>query len=119
MRASAKRIVTGAAPTATYRLQFGPNLRFGDAAEAVPYLASLGVSHVYASPVVASRRGGHGYDVVDPTRLHPGLGVSAGFATSGALSPHIAWASCWTWSRTTWRRIPTRIPGGGAFWRWA
>jgi (1->4)-alpha-D-glucan 1-alpha-D-glucosylmutase len=76
-------------PTATYRLQFGPNLRFHEAAEAVPYLASLGVSHVYASPLLASRSGGHGYDIVDPTRLDPRLGTPGDFeAFWRALAAH-------------------------------
>ncbi len=39
------------------------------------YLATLGITDLYASPLVRSRRGSlHGYDVTDPTRLNPELG---------------------------------------------
>ena len=43
-------------PTATYRLQMHAGFTFADAAAQVPYLAALGVSHVYFSP--ASGRSG-------------------------------------------------------------
>jgi (1->4)-alpha-D-glucan 1-alpha-D-glucosylmutase len=60
---------------ATYRLQFHAGFTLGEAAAVVPYLQALGVSHVYASPLLRTRRGStHGYDVVDPTQLNPELG---------------------------------------------
>ncbi|HEX2030453.1 MAG TPA: malto-oligosyltrehalose synthase, partial [Actinomycetota bacterium] len=63
-------------PRATYRLQLGPSLGFREAGELVAYLDSLGVTHLYLSPILAARRGSaHGYDVVDPTRLNPELGT--------------------------------------------
>lgn len=62
------------APRATCRLQFGPDLGFADAARLAGYLAELGVSHVYASPYLASASGTHGYDVVDHGRVEPRLG---------------------------------------------
>lgn len=63
------------APVATYRLQFRAEFGFARAAEMVSYLAELGVSHIYASPVWKARKGSsHGYDIVDPTRLNPELG---------------------------------------------
>jgi (1->4)-alpha-D-glucan 1-alpha-D-glucosylmutase len=66
---------------ATYRLQLGPGLGFGEALALVPYLVRLGVSHVYLSPSLQARRGStHGYDVVDPTRLSDELGGEDGFA---------------------------------------
>jgi (1->4)-alpha-D-glucan 1-alpha-D-glucosylmutase len=37
-------------PGATYRLQFHAGFTFRDALTIVPYLAELGVTHVYASP---------------------------------------------------------------------
>jgi maltooligosyltrehalose synthase len=50
-------------PRATYRLQFRKEFTFENASLVVPYLARLGVSHVYASPILAARRGlPHGYD---------------------------------------------------------
>ena len=37
---------------ATYRLQLHAGFTFAQAAERVPYLALLGVSHLYLSPVL-------------------------------------------------------------------
>jgi malto-oligosyltrehalose synthase len=66
-------------PRATYRLQFNKGFTFADAEALVPYLARLGVSHIYASPIMAARGGSmHGYDVVDPTRINPELGGEEG-----------------------------------------
>ncbi len=60
---------------ATYRLQLNSGFTLESARAIVPYLARLGISHIYASPVLRSRPGStHGYDVVDPTRLDPELG---------------------------------------------
>src|SRR4051794_16786505 len=67
--------------TATYRLQLRREFCFRDAAAVIPYLAALGVSHVYCSPVLEATPGSaHGYDVVDHTRLSPELGGDAGWA---------------------------------------
>ena len=69
------------APASTYRLQFGPALRFADALAAVPYLHRLGVTDLYASPIAAATPGStHGYDVTDPTRLNPALGTEDDFS---------------------------------------
>jgi (1->4)-alpha-D-glucan 1-alpha-D-glucosylmutase len=69
-------------PTATYRIQFNPGFGFNDAAGIVDYLADLGISHLYASPLFKARRGSsHGYDGVDPNRLNPQLGTSAEFGS--------------------------------------
>lgn len=62
-------------PRATMRLQFHRDFTFADGRSLAPYFASLGVSHVYASPIMTARPGSmHGYDVVDPTRINPELG---------------------------------------------
>ncbi|MGC1904964.1 MAG: malto-oligosyltrehalose synthase [Candidatus Acidiferrum sp.] len=67
---------------ATYRLQFNKDFTFQDATKIVDYLADLGITHVYASPILSSKRGStHGYDVTDPTRLNPELGTEADFST--------------------------------------
>ncbi|WP_393097231.1 malto-oligosyltrehalose synthase [Streptomyces sp. LN325] len=64
-----------ATPTATYRLQLQPEFPFAAAEAAVPYLASLGVSHLHLSPVLEAVPGSaHGYDVVDHTRVRKELG---------------------------------------------
>ncbi|MDF2490016.1 MAG: Malto-oligosyltrehalose synthase, partial [Pseudomonas sp.] len=61
--------------TATVRLQFHADFTLDDAVPLVPYFARLGISHVYASPILTARKGSrHGYDVVDPTRVNPELG---------------------------------------------
>ena len=66
-------------PTATYRLQLQPEFPFAAAAAAVPYLASLGVSHLHLSPVLEAVPGSlHGYDVVDPARVREELGGESG-----------------------------------------
>ncbi len=77
-------------PRATYRLQLHAGFTFDDAAATVPYLAALGVSHVYVSPIQMAAPGStHGYDVVDPTRLNPELGSDDAFARfSDALQRH-------------------------------
>ncbi|MFJ8059028.1 malto-oligosyltrehalose synthase [Streptomyces sp. NPDC096142] len=68
-----------AVPTATYRLQLQPEFPFSAAAAAVPYLASLGVSHLHLSPVLESVPGStHGYDVVDHARVRDELGGEDG-----------------------------------------
>ena len=62
-------------PRATMRLQFHSRFTFGDATALIPYFAALGVSHLYASPILTARPGSlHGYDVIDPTRVNPELG---------------------------------------------
>jgi len=66
-------------PRATMRLQFHRGFTFADAAALVPYFASLGISHLYASPIMTARPGSlHGYDTVDPTRVNPELGGEDG-----------------------------------------
>ncbi|RWU21521.1 malto-oligosyltrehalose synthase [Pseudomonas alkylphenolica] len=61
--------------TATLRLQFHADFTLDDALPLVPYFARLGISHLYASPLLCARPGSrHGYDVIDPTRINPELG---------------------------------------------
>jgi (1->4)-alpha-D-glucan 1-alpha-D-glucosylmutase len=62
-------------PTATYRIQFNPTFGFQAAQKVIPYLADLGISDLYASPIFKAVKGSlHGYDVVDPNQLNPELG---------------------------------------------
>ena len=68
----------------TYRLQMTPNFGFRQASDVLDYLVELGVSDLYASPIMAAARGStHGYDVVDHERLNEELGSESDF---------IAWA---------------------------
>lgn len=64
---------------ASMRLQLHAGFTFADAARVAPYLAALGISHLYASPILTARPGSrHGYDVIDPTRVSSALGGEAG-----------------------------------------
>ena len=65
---------------ATYRLQLAGDFGFAAARELVPYLAELGVSHLYLPPSFQARPGStHGYDVVDPSRFSDALGGEGEF----------------------------------------
>ena len=63
-------------PLSTYRLQFNRSFTFSQAADLVPYLAELGITHCYASPYLRSRPGSmHGYDIIDHHHLDPEIGT--------------------------------------------
>ncbi len=63
-------------PTSTYRLQLHAGFDLRTARDLVPYLDTLGISHLYLSPILKARAGSlHGYDVVDPLVLNPELGT--------------------------------------------
>lgn len=65
-------------PCSTYRLQLLPWSSLDDAADLVPYLDALGVTHLYLSPLLeAAPESTHGYDVVDPGRVSERLGGEA------------------------------------------
>jgi (1->4)-alpha-D-glucan 1-alpha-D-glucosylmutase len=67
-------------PRATYRVQLHKDFTFDDAAALAGYLADLGFSHLYASPIMAAKPGStHGYDVTDHNRFNPELGGEEGF----------------------------------------
>ena len=69
------------APRATYRLQMHAGFGFKEAAAVAPYLARLGVSHAYLSPIFKARAGSpHGYDITDHGELNPELGSHADHA---------------------------------------
>ncbi len=66
--------------TGTYRLQLHDEFTFADAERTVPYLADLGVSHLYLSPILQAASGSlHGYDVIDHRAISRGLGGQSGF----------------------------------------
>ncbi|MCW5624207.1 MAG: malto-oligosyltrehalose synthase [Burkholderiales bacterium] len=96
MRPAARRRVDDAAcpetliPGSTYRLQFHRAFGFDDAVAIVPYLAQLGVTHVYCSPIQRARPGSlHGYDVVAHGEINPELGGMEGFERfTAALKAH-------------------------------
>jgi (1->4)-alpha-D-glucan 1-alpha-D-glucosylmutase len=60
---------------ATYRLQLHSEFTLHDVAAQVPYLARLGISHLYLSPIGTAVPGStHGYDQTDPAQVNPELG---------------------------------------------
>ena len=77
-------------PIATYRLQFNRDFTFVSARHIIPYLRRLGISHVYASPLLKARpHSAHGYDIVDHNALNPELGDERDFeAYVNALHRH-------------------------------
>ncbi|MEO8207711.1 MAG: alpha-amylase family glycosyl hydrolase, partial [Chloroflexota bacterium] len=71
-------------PRATYRVQLRPDFGFRAAGDLAPYLARLGISHVYSSPILQAAPGStHGYDVVDPGRVNAELGGEVAFGEYG------------------------------------
>jgi (1->4)-alpha-D-glucan 1-alpha-D-glucosylmutase len=67
-------------PAATYRLQIHAGFRLQDAADLAGYLADLGVTHAYSSPLLRSAEGSnHGYDTVDHAHIDEARGGREGF----------------------------------------
>ncbi|MFO7447485.1 MAG: malto-oligosyltrehalose synthase [Ignavibacteriaceae bacterium] len=67
-------------PCSTYRIQFTSQFTFADAEKIISYLANLGITDIYASPIFKARKGStHGYDIVDPNQLNPELGGEEDF----------------------------------------
>ena len=62
-------------PAATYRLQVHAGFGLDDAAGVADYLADLGVTHAYSSPLLRSAEGStHGYDTVDHAHIDEARG---------------------------------------------
>ncbi len=74
----------------TYRLQLTADFTFDDAAQRVPYLAALGVTHLFCSPILQAAPGStHGYDVCDHSLVSEELGGEAAFRRlAAAASQH-------------------------------
>ncbi|RBY75384.1 malto-oligosyltrehalose synthase [Blastococcus sp. TF02-09] len=67
-------------PAATYRLQIHAGFTLDDAAEVTGYLADLGVTHAYSSPLLRSAEGStHGYDTVDHAHIDEARGGREAF----------------------------------------
>ncbi len=77
-------------PRATYRVQLHRHFDFRAARRIVPYLAGLGISHLYTSPFLKARTGSlHGYDIVDHASINPEIGTEEDFdALVSALHEH-------------------------------
>lgn len=106
-----------ALPTSTYRLQVHGGFGFDAAAEQTAYLAKLGVSHLYLSPILQPAEGStHGYDVVDHTALNEeaggrgafdrlvaaahdaGLGIVVDVVPNHMTVPEATWRNAALWS---------------------
>src|SRR3989442_8636460 len=67
-------------PVATYRVQLHEGFTFDGAAAIARYLAELGITDLYTSPILTAAPGSmHGYDVTDYGSLHPPLGGAEGY----------------------------------------
>ena len=77
--------------SATARLQFHKGFTLDDAKGLVGYFSRLGISHLYASPLLKARAGSmHGYDIVDHNVVNPELGGEAALRELvAALRPRI------------------------------
>jgi (1->4)-alpha-D-glucan 1-alpha-D-glucosylmutase len=64
----------------TYRVQLRDGFDFSHCAELAPYLAQLGITHLYLSPIFyAPEESTHGYDVANPNMICPSLGGREAF----------------------------------------
>ena len=77
-------------PVAFYRLQLHKGFTFLQAAEIVPFLKQLGISHCYVSPFLMARPGSpHGYDIINHSCLNPEIGSREDFERLiGVLDEH-------------------------------
>src|SRR5579864_3795414 len=83
-RTNMKRI-----PCATYRLQFNGDFTLQQAGDILDYLAELGISDVYTSPLFeAGPQSTHGYDTCSFGKLNPGLGRENDFEHFTAALKH-------------------------------
>ena len=63
-----------------YRIQLNRDFPLDEAEKVLPYLRSLGVSHVYLSPIMRAVSGSnHCYDVTDFGQVNPELGGESAF----------------------------------------
>src|SRR6516165_2392021 len=108
------------APRATYRLQLNRDFTFAHATELVPYLAALGVSHVYLSPYFKARTGStHGYDIVDHNALNPEIGSRTELDRLCATLREHGMDRSWTSCPITLACLRRTTRGGATCWKMA
>src|SRR6266542_3020018 len=106
-------VMPPAIPIATYRLQLTSQFGFDRAAELVPYLKNLGISHLYVSPFLKARSGStHGYDVIDHNELNPELGGEGAVRRLRRRT----WVSSLILYRTIWGFTMPTTHGGSTSW---
>src|SRR5688572_5651476 len=63
-------------PSSTYRVQLHKDFTFRDLEGIIEYLHSLGISTIYAAPIVQATPGSmHGYDVIDSHGINKEIGT--------------------------------------------
>jgi (1->4)-alpha-D-glucan 1-alpha-D-glucosylmutase len=63
-------------PSSTYRVQLHRGFTFKDLMNIIEYLHELGISTIYAAPILKSRQNSmHGYDVIDPHQIDQEIGT--------------------------------------------
>lgn len=73
-------------PVSTYRLQFNHDFTFKQAVELVDYFNELGITDLYASPIMkAKAESNHGYDAIDPAKINPEIGSEEEFSRLSSL----------------------------------
>ena len=116
--------------TSTYRLQLHHEFTFADATKRLPYLAKLGISHVYCSPILTAVPGSnHGYDVLDHTHINPELGGRDGFVAFAedahelglgvivdVVPNHMAFVAPESRNKPLWHLLKTGQHGPYAHW---
>ena len=61
-------------------MQLRDGLDFDSLSSHLGYIADLGISHLYLSPIFTAGAGStHGYDITDPSQIDPVLGGAEGF----------------------------------------
>lgn len=81
-------------PVATYRIQFQKTFNLTDFEQIIPYLKSLGIKTVYASPIFESTTGStHGYDALNSNQIDPEIGTEEQLKETNQLlrSEGIGW----------------------------
>ena len=67
-------------PLSSYRIQFNPSFGFEETGKIIPYLKNLGISDIYASPILESKAGSkHGYDLINFSKIDHQLGGEKAF----------------------------------------
>ena len=103
-------------PPAT-RIQFNRAFGFQSLRKILNYLADLGISDIYASPVFKATKGSpHGYDIVDLCQLNPELGTEDDFSDLTDEAKRNGLGGFKTWFPTTWPLLST-ISSSWTSWR--
>src|SRR5688500_6847089 len=81
-------------PSSTYRVQLNKDFTLKKLGEVIDYLEMLGITTIYAAPVLKSKPGSmHGYDVIDPLQIDPEIGTQEDLQELSATlkSKNISW----------------------------